>query len=98
MSYVSPLPRATQFVDDIIRELGLTDYSNAYVRDSVLCKGCSGGELRRVSFGIRLLAPNPSVLFLDEPTTGLDVTSIFDLVKTLKSLAQKGRTVIMTLH
>ncbi|KAK0187348.1 P-loop containing nucleoside triphosphate hydrolase protein [Armillaria mellea] len=44
------------------------------------------------------LLENRSVLFLDEPTTGLDATSAFHLVKTLKSLAQKGRTIIMTLH
>ncbi|PBK66488.1 P-loop containing nucleoside triphosphate hydrolase protein [Armillaria solidipes] len=86
-----------QLVDDIIRELGLKDCSNTYVGDGVRRKGCSGGELRRVSLGIQLLG-NPSVLFLDEPTTGLDATSAFHLVKTLKSLAQKGRTVIMTLH
>ncbi|KAK0200263.1 P-loop containing nucleoside triphosphate hydrolase protein [Desarmillaria ectypa] len=86
-----------QLVDDIILELGLKDCSNTYVGDGVRRKGCSGGELRRVSLGIQLLG-NPSVLFLDEPTTGLDATSAFHLVKTLKSLAQKGRTVIMTLH
>ncbi|KAK0187368.1 P-loop containing nucleoside triphosphate hydrolase protein [Armillaria mellea] len=86
-----------QLVDDIIRELGLKDCSNTYVGDGVRRKGCSGGELRRVSLGIQLLG-NPSVLFLDEPTTGLDATSAFHLVETLKSLAQKGRTVIMTLH
>ncbi|KAK0452925.1 P-loop containing nucleoside triphosphate hydrolase protein [Desarmillaria tabescens] len=86
-----------QLVDDVILELGLKDCSNTYVGDGVRRKGCSGGELRRVSLGIQLLG-NPSVLFLDEPTTGLDATSAFHLVKTLKSLAQKGRTVIMTLH
>ncbi|KAK0502129.1 P-loop containing nucleoside triphosphate hydrolase protein [Armillaria luteobubalina] len=86
-----------QLVDEIIRELGLKDCSNTYVGDGVRRKGCSGGELRRVSLGIQLLG-NPSVLFLDEPTTGLDATSAYHLVKTLKSLAQKGRTVIMTLH
>ena len=60
-------------------------------------RGCSGGEKRRVSIGVQLLS-NPSVLFLDEPTTGLDATSAFQLVRTLKSLAQKGRTVVTTIH
>ncbi|KAK0187369.1 P-loop containing nucleoside triphosphate hydrolase protein [Armillaria mellea] len=86
-----------RLVDDIILELGLKDCSNTHVGDGLRRKGCSGGELRRVSLGIQLLG-NPSVLFLDEPTTGLDATSAFHLVKTLKSLAQKGRTIIMTLH
>lgn len=44
---------------------------------------------------LQLLA-NPSVLFLDEPTTGLDATSAFQLVRTLKNLALKGRTIITT--
>jgi len=41
---------------------------------------------------------NPSILFLDEPTTGLDATSAFHLVKTLKHLANTGRTIITTIH
>ncbi len=86
-----------QLVDDIILELGLKDCANTHVGDGFHRRGCSGGELRRISLGVQLLA-NPSVLFLDEPTTGLDATSAFHLVKALKSLAQKGRTVIMTLH
>lgn len=45
--------------------------------------------------GVQLLA-NQSVLFLDEPTTGLDATSAFQLVQTLKNLARKGRAIIMT--
>lgn len=46
----------------------------------------SGGEQRRVSLAIQLLS-KPSVLFLDEPTTGLDTTSSLKLVHTLKKLA-----------
>jgi hypothetical protein len=41
---------------------------------------------------------NPSVLFADEPTTGLDATSAHHVVKTLKNLAKRGRTVITTIH
>lgn len=41
---------------------------------------------------------NPSILFLDEPTTGLDATSAFHLVETLKHLANTGRTIITTMH
>ena len=41
---------------------------------------------------------NPSILFLDEPTTGLDATSALHLVKTLKHLANTGRTIITTIH
>ncbi|PNP40769.1 hypothetical protein TGAMA5MH_07209 [Trichoderma gamsii] len=83
-------------VEEVIRELGLKECANTRIGNSQH-RGCSGGEKRRVSIGVQLLA-NPSVLFLDEPTTGLDATSAFQLVRTLKSLAQKGRTVITTIH
>ncbi|PNY25851.1 ABC transporter ATP-binding protein/permease [Tolypocladium capitatum] len=83
-------------VDEVIRELGLKECADTRIGNSQH-RGCSGGEKRRVSIGVQLLA-NPSVLFLDEPTTGLDATSAFQLVRTLKTLARKGRTVITTIH
>lgn len=83
-------------VEEVILELGLKECADTRVGSSQH-KGCSGGEKRRTSIGVQLLA-NPSVLFLDEPTTGLDATSAFQLVKTLKGLADKGRTVITTIH
>ncbi|KPM40263.1 putative ABC transporter ATP-binding protein/permease [Neonectria ditissima] len=83
-------------VEEVIRELGLKECANTRIGNSQY-HGCSGGEKRRTSIGVQMLA-NPSVLFLDEPTTGLDATSAHQLVKTLKKLAQKGRTVITTIH
>ncbi|KAF8537404.1 P-loop containing nucleoside triphosphate hydrolase protein [Trichophaea hybrida] len=83
-------------VEEVILQLGLKECANTPIGDSAH-KGCSGGEKRRVSIGVQLLS-NPSVLFLDEPTTGLDATSAFQLVRTLKNLAKKGRTIITTLH
>ncbi|KKY26406.1 putative atp-binding cassette sub-family g member 5 [Diplodia seriata] len=81
-------------VDEVILELGLKEAADTRIGNNVH-KGCSGGEKRRTSIGVQLLA-NPSVLFLDEPTTGLDATSAFQLVRTLKNLASKGRTIITT--
>lgn len=83
-------------VEEVILELGLKECAETRVGNSQH-RGCSGGEKRRVSIGVQMLA-NPSVLFLDEPTTGLDATSAFQLVRTLKSLATAGRTVITTIH
>lgn len=54
--------------------------------------GVSGGERRRISVGIGLVT-DPSVIFLDEPTTGLDSDSALAVVKVLKRLAQRGCTV-----
>ncbi|KAL8378004.1 hypothetical protein RB595_008612 [Gaeumannomyces hyphopodioides] len=83
-------------VEEVILELGLKECADTRIGDHAH-KGCSGGEKRRVSIGVQMLA-NPSVLFLDEPTTGLDSTSAFQLVRTLKTLAGKGRTIITTIH
>lgn len=81
-------------VEEVILQLGLKECADTRIGDNEH-KGCSGGEKRRTSIGVQLLA-NPSVLFLDEPTTGLDATSAFQLVRTLKNLAERGRTVITT--
>lgn len=83
-------------VDEVILELGLKECANTRVGDS-MHKGLSGGEKRRLSIGIQLLA-NPSVLFLDEPTTGLDANSAYLLVETCHMLSRKGRTIVMSVH
>ncbi|KAI0545957.1 P-loop containing nucleoside triphosphate hydrolase protein [Xylaria curta] len=87
-----------RIVEEVILELGLKDCADTRIGNNQSQHGgCSGGEKRRTSIGVQLLA-NPSVLFLDEPTTGLDATSAYQLVRTLKDLAQKGRTILTTLH
>lgn len=83
-------------VEEVILELGLKDCADTLVGDS-RHKGLSGGEKRRLSIGIQILA-NPSLLFLDEPTTGLDAHSAYLLIKTLKNLSKRGRTVIVSIH
>lgn len=90
------LDERRQVVEDVILELGLKECADTRIGNSIH-KGCSGGEKRRTSLGVQMLA-NPSVLFLDEVTTGLDATSAFQLIRTLKTLAQKGRTIIITIH
>ncbi|KAK3937154.1 P-loop containing nucleoside triphosphate hydrolase protein [Diplogelasinospora grovesii] len=85
-----------RIVEEVILELGLKECADTRIGNSIH-RGCSGGEKRRVSIGVQMLA-NPSVLFLDEPTTGLDATSAFQLVRTLKTLAAKGRTIVTTIH
>ncbi|KUJ14979.1 ABC transporter-like protein [Mollisia scopiformis] len=83
-------------VEEVILELGLKECADTRIGNHQH-KGCSGGEKRRTSIGVQLLS-NPSVLFLDEPTTGLDATSAFQLIRTLKTLAKKGRTIVTTIH
>lgn len=85
-----------QLVEEVIAELSLKEAAETRIGNHAH-KGCSGGEKRRTSLGVQLLS-NPSLLWLDEPTTGLDSTSAFQVVKTLQNLARQGRTIIVTIH
>ena len=58
-----------------------------------LIKGISGGERKRTSIGVELIS-NPSLIFLDEPTTGLDSYTATSLMKILRNLANSGRTIV----
>jgi hypothetical protein len=60
-------------------------------------KNLSGGQLKRLSISQELL-DDPSVMFLDEPTTGLDSGSARLCIQLLKSLAMKGKTIVCTIH
>lgn len=60
-------------------------------------RSVSGGERRRVSIGTDIIH-DPIVLFLDEPTSNLDSTSAFMVVKVLQRIAQSGNIFIMSIH
>lgn len=61
-------------------------------------KALTGGELKRVSVGMGMIS-SPHVLFLDEPTTGLDSSAAYSLVKFLSELsAATNVVIIMTIH
>lgn len=83
-------------IEEVILELRLKECASTRIGNDAR-KGCSGGEKRRTSLGVQMLA-NPSVLFFDEVTSGLDATSAFQLVRTLKYLTIKCRTIIITIH
>lgn len=86
-----PLPLIRARIDRIILQLGLAEHQEKRIHQ------LSGGQRKRVSIGIELLS-NPSVLFLDEPSSGLDPATEERLMVLLQSLALSGITVVCTTH
>jgi len=61
------------------------------------CGALSGGQLRRVQFALAICG-NPELLFLDEPTTGLDIEAREALWRSVRDLVQEGSAVLLTTH
>ena len=79
-------------IDEVLAQLGL-DGTAAEQRISTL----SGGQRKRTSLALELLT-RPPLLFLDEPTTGLDPGHRKEVMHRLRDLADEGRTVITVTH
>ena len=60
-------------------------------------RGISGGERKRTSIGFELIT-DPSLLLLDEPTSGLDSSSAMRIVEYLKQEANRGMSILATIH
>ncbi|KAJ6425786.1 hypothetical protein OIU84_026378 [Salix udensis] len=83
-------------VDNIIMEMGLQDCADTKIGNWHL-RGISTGEKKRLSIGVETLT-NPHILFLDEPTTGLDSASAFFVIRALRNMAYDGKAVICSIH
>lgn len=78
-------------VDEVLGQIGLVDKA----KDRV--KTYSGGMKRRVNIGVGLLH-KPKLLFMDEPTVGIDPQSRRAILDTVKDLNKQGMTVLYTTH
>ena len=84
--YPNPRP-----VDEVIELIGLAEKADDRV------KSLSGGQQRRLDVGLGIIG-NPELLFLDEPTTGLDPSGRRDTWDLIRLLAAAGTTVLLTTH
>jgi ABC-2 type transport system ATP-binding protein len=75
--------------DELLERFSLTDAADRVARTY------SGGMRRRLDLAVSLIA-NPPVLFLDEPTTGLDPNSRLELWDVLRGLVRDGTTLLLT--
>ncbi len=76
---------------DVIAQVSLETKSNAFIEQ------LSGGQQQRLAVAIALVG-DPEILFLDEPTTGLDPQSRRQLWDVIRGLRDRGRTVVLTTH
>lgn len=83
-------------VSNLIDVLNLQECQNTLVGDTSK-RGISGGEYKRVSIGFELIT-NPSLLILDEPTSGIDSNIALKVIKLLKKECQRGMTIIASIH
>jgi ABC-2 type transport system ATP-binding protein len=78
-------------VDEVLRNVALTEKANAYV------KTLSGGQKQRLAVGVALVN-DPDLIFLDEPTTGLDPQARRNIWSIITDLKGQGKTIILTTH
>ena len=83
------VPDADQIADDLLARFQLTDAATRRVATY------SGGMRRRLDIAMSLIG-NPPVIFLDEPTTGLDPQGRIEVWNSVKELAGQGTTVLLT--
>ncbi|MBD3919182.1 ATP-binding cassette domain-containing protein [Paenibacillus sp. PR3] len=83
------LPNPRQVADDMLQRFGLTDAADRRVSTY------SGGMRRRLDIALSIVG-KPQILFLDEPTTGLDPEARIEVWKVVKELADTGMTVLLT--
>ncbi|MEO5642250.1 MAG: ATP-binding cassette domain-containing protein [Bacteroidia bacterium] len=86
----------SKIVDELLSDLGLYEPRNLKV-GSPLDKKISGGQRKRLNIALELIR-EPSVLFVDEPTSGLSSRDSENIMDLLKELALKGKLVFVVIH
>ena len=85
------MPASNKYLEDVLEKLALQEKKNNQIRT------LSGGMKRRVMIA-KALSHEPKILFLDEPTAGVDVELRKSLWKNISSLKDSGVTIFLTTH
>ncbi|SDR81483.1 ABC-2 type transport system ATP-binding protein [Nocardioides scoriae] len=91
VEYTASLFADTRPVDEVLESAGITGLAGRRV------DRCSGGEQQRLRFAMALL-PDPALLLLDEPTTGMDVEGRRAFWAAIRADAERGRAVLFATH
>lgn len=83
-------------IQKVMDMLGLAEVCDVVVGDENV-RGISGGQCKRLSIGVEIISL-PDLIFLDEPTTGLDSSISYEVMSAVRNLANQNRTVICTIH
>ncbi|WP_299324499.1 ABC transporter ATP-binding protein [Parasphingopyxis sp.] len=84
-------PRDTAYIEQLLKDLSLWDKRDAKIME------LSGGMKRRVMIA-KALSHEPEILFLDEPTAGVDVELRRNMWNLVRGLRERGVTIILTTH
>ncbi|KAK1374084.1 ABC transporter domain-containing protein [Heracleum sosnowskyi] len=84
------------FVKDVLQTVELDGLKDALVGIPGV-SGLSTEQRKRLTIAVELVA-NPSILFMDEPTTGLDARAAAIVMRAVKNVADTGRTIVCTIH
>ncbi|CAM0911760.1 unnamed protein product [Alopecurus aequalis] len=84
------------FIDEVMDLVELTGLKNSMV-GLAGATGLSAEQRKRLTIAVELVA-SPSIIFMDEPTTGLDARSAAIVMRTVRKTVDTGRTVVCTIH
>ncbi|CAD5118397.1 DgyrCDS7101 [Dimorphilus gyrociliatus] len=92
----TPDKQKAERVNGVMEDLNITHVADSKV-GTQFTRGISGGERKRTNIGMELIV-NSSILFLDEPTTGLDASTANTVLELLHNISRKGKTIIFSIH
>lgn len=85
-----------EFVNEVLETIELDA-----IKDSLVgipgVNGLSTEQRKRLTIAVELVA-NPSIIFMDEPTTGLDARAAAIVMRAVKNVVDTGRTIVCTIH